>query len=372
VDDPKVAAEEILRGLEEKGGLLKNTVGIVHCYPDFVETGALRAVCEALPFDTAGVTTMSLSAPGIVSTIGLTVSALTSDDVMFSSGVSESTRGDMQSAVGGLCKRVVSKLPGEPKLLLAYVPFLMSTGGDEFLAEIDKHTGGLPVFGTLPISDEEDYSNSLTIYNGVAYEDALVLIGLAGDVEPAFLCTSVHTDSILSPEGVVTMSDRNILGEINSMPVEDYFESIGLSERGHLEALVSTPFLAELPDGSTVTRCCFGSDGGGGAVLGGNIPEGARLNFAVLSPNDVISTTSAMVKKALAGHRDGGALMYSCCARNWSLGINATAEHEAVADIAGDDMPWTMAYSGGELFPQQHADGFFNRMQNSSMIVCLL
>ena len=51
VDDDKLAVEQIKSQLGLEGGLLRNTVGIVACHYEFVLSGILKAICEALPFD---------------------------------------------------------------------------------------------------------------------------------------------------------------------------------------------------------------------------------------------------------------------------------------------------------------------------------
>ena len=54
VDDVEAAVSEILEQLKPGFGLLKNSIGILACYADFVSSGAVRKICAALPFDVVG------------------------------------------------------------------------------------------------------------------------------------------------------------------------------------------------------------------------------------------------------------------------------------------------------------------------------
>ena len=88
IDDPGVALAQIERHLAGKS-LLRNSVGIIHCYEDSLESGAVRTICDALPFDVIGCTVVGAAVAGAGSPYLLTLSVLTSDDIAFAAGASE-------------------------------------------------------------------------------------------------------------------------------------------------------------------------------------------------------------------------------------------------------------------------------------------
>ncbi|MDR2631910.1 MAG: hypothetical protein LBC60_13410 [Spirochaetaceae bacterium] len=52
IDDRNAVVREIQNQLYRQGALLKNTVGLLLCYLDFIISGTVEAICKALPFDT--------------------------------------------------------------------------------------------------------------------------------------------------------------------------------------------------------------------------------------------------------------------------------------------------------------------------------
>ncbi|MDR0708495.1 MAG: hypothetical protein LBF77_00330, partial [Spirochaetaceae bacterium] len=88
VDDIDAAVQDILDKLDLNNQALKYSVGLVHCYYEFLDSGVVRELASKLPFDLAGITTVSLSVPGFINDFGLTVSVLTSNDVEFAADIS--------------------------------------------------------------------------------------------------------------------------------------------------------------------------------------------------------------------------------------------------------------------------------------------
>ena len=61
IDDHNMAAEEIVSKLNFETDLLANSIGIISCHYEFVLSGVAKAVCDALPFDVAGIVSSPLS-----------------------------------------------------------------------------------------------------------------------------------------------------------------------------------------------------------------------------------------------------------------------------------------------------------------------
>ncbi|GHV36928.1 hypothetical protein FACS1894187_12480 [Synergistales bacterium] len=380
VDDVEFAVSDVLKKLNIEGGLKKNTIGILYCYPDFIGSGVVKALCAQLPFDVIGFTSMSFSAPGIMTTIGLIVSVLTSDDVYFTAGISPSVTEDMPRALGEVydrvvrCAKIPASFPKKPAMLMTFPPFLSGiVGGDEFVTCLDGLSDGIPIFGAQPVSNQPGSSNSRVIYNGEAYKSSLCLAAFYGDVNPIFACVSVLEENMLKPVATVTGSDKSVLLSINGISAEEYVVSVGLAKKDKLDSLISTPFVAEGEDGSKLTRTCICGDGKGGLVLSGNIPVGSKLGFTSMGPADIVKSTGDKLREVMRTAAGKNILVYSCAARGWLLDMNNMAEHEAVSDIIGDKALYQMTYAGGEIFPQQlSGDKIVNHFQNDTVIICIL
>jgi hypothetical protein len=371
IDDVEFAVSEILEQLD-LDGLLSSSVGIVHCYSDFVESGVVAALGERLPFDIVGGTTLSVSTPGGMGQMALGITVMTSDDVRFTAGVSRPIEDDLDGPLSELCESLIGAQAEKPSLLIPFTPFLLNIGGDEFIAKIDELSGGLPAFGTLSISHESDYSKIYTFYKGESFPASLVLLTLTGEVKPEFFSVSVSDDNILTQKAVITGVNRNVLQTVNGMPTVKYLESIGLSAGGDVSGLVAMPFIVYLEDGSTLVRACVAADGEN-AILCGAVPEGSTLALATMGFEDVVGSTSEKVAEAFSLAKGRGLLMYSCAGRNWTLGMKRLAEHEAAAACIQGAAPYPFAYSGGEIFPERLADGHtVNHLQNDSLIICVL
>jgi hypothetical protein len=184
IDDVEAAISEILAQLNLQNRLLKNSVGILHCYYEFLESGMVRGLCARLPFDVVGATTMSLSAMGDMS---LSVTVLTSGDIQFVTVISE------------------------------------------------------------------------------------------------------------------------------------------------------------------------------------------ELNFSFMEPEAILNSTWEKLKEYLPVAQGRNLLLYSCCARNWALGMKGIEEHAKAGEILGNAIPYQCVYSGGEIFPSFLEDcKIVNHLQNFSLIACVL
>jgi hypothetical protein len=373
VDDAELAVSELLEQLDLDHRLLANSVGIVHCYSDFIESELLQSLNEAVPFDLVGCTTLSVSMPNAMGQMALMLTVLTSDDIQFVTGVSDPIEDDMSGPVTALYERLVSGLPRKPAMLTPFIPFMLTIGGDEFIEKIDELSGGIPAFGTLAISNEPDFSQIYTIYNGDSYATSLVFLAFVGDLNPIFFSASVADENILKQKAIVTSANRNILETVNNMPTADYLESIGLAKDGDSSGLVSMPLIVTLEDGSQLIRACVSFSENRGVILCGAIPVNSTLALSTMSTDDVTRSTKDKIAEAMKAAEGKNMMMYSCAGRRWALGIDGMAEHKAVTECTGDAFPYFFIYSGGEIFPERFADGkIVNHLQNDSVIICVL
>ncbi|MDR1143620.1 MAG: FIST C-terminal domain-containing protein [Spirochaetaceae bacterium] len=372
IDDVDAAVSELLGQLDLDHNRLTNSLGIIHCYSDFVDSGVFRALSEKLPFDTLGSTTISASSSAGLSQTGLSLTVLTSGDMRFVSGVSAPVVDSVDAPLTELYNRITAGLSEKPAMLMPFVPFLLNVGGDEFVEKLDALSGGIPAFGTLSISNEPDYSRSYTFYNGEFYLASMALAVIVGNAAPEFLSVSVNEENILKQKAVITGVNRNILQTVNNIPAVNYLESIGIVKNGDVSGLQSMPFIVYLEDGSLLIRACIGGTGDGSLILCGAVPLNSSVALATMGFEDVISSTEAKITEARAAAKGRGILMYSCAGRNWCLGMQPLAEHEKVKECLGNS-PYHFVYSGGEILPSRLGDGrVVNHLQNDSLIICIL
>jgi hypothetical protein len=372
IDQVDLAVSELLGQLDLDHNRLTNSLGIIHCYSEFVDSGVVKALSEKLSFDTLGCTTMSASTSSGMSQMGLTITVLTSDDVKFASGVSGPITDSVDAPLTELYHRISAGLQEKPVILMPFVPFLFTVGGDEFVEKLDALSGGIPVFGTMAISNEPDFSRTSTFYNGESYPASMALAAIGAGAEPEFLSVSLDEENILKQKAIVTGTNRNILQTINNMPAVKYLETIGLAKDGDVGGIASMPFIIYLEDGSILIRACFGATKEGALILGGSVPVNAALSLGTMGTEDVLSSTASKVTEALKAANGRGLLMYSCGGRKLALGVQTLAEHEKVKECLGDT-PYHFVYSGGEIFPSRLSNGrVVNHLQNNSLIICIL
>jgi hypothetical protein len=379
IDDVNLAISEI-SGQLGKHKLKKNSIGILHCYHEFIDSGVVKALSEELPFDIIGTTVPYACLPGKASSMGLMLNIFTGDDVNFFTGISDPIDGgNLIPSTEKLCADIGAKLKDDEKLplLMAFGPFMhvLQINGDDFVDTISGFFPDSPIFGAFSQSEEIDFSKSNVLYNGKNYGNAAALIAFTGNIEPSFLTISVPEENILGELAVVTKSKGNIINTINEMSVRDYVTSIGLLKpNDDMAALYATPMIATLKDGSTIVRVCIGGDGQGGAIMGGHVPVGAKIGVTMLELSDTVSTSDEIAKKAKGVSNGRNIIVYSCIARLEFLGTKQRElEAKTMCDIIGDSASFFLAYSGGEIFPERLPSGkFANHLQNYSLVVCIL
>jgi hypothetical protein len=379
IDDVEAAVAEIKEQLDAQDELLSNSIGLVSCYYDFIESGVIAALKDALPFEFIGGTTIGTAAPGGGEPDDLVILVLTSDDVSFVTGLTEPILSEDEDVITRGYAAAASKADaeGKPALMLSYAPLLMNVGGDFFVNALSKTSGNVPNFGTIVVDDTIDYRNSSVVFNGEAYKDRLALILLYGEVKPRFYLASLSKEKIFREKGVVTSSVGNQLKTINNISVEDYLLSLGLTkgENGAITGVNSYPFIVDYGDGATpVVRIMFAITPEGYAVCGGDIPEGAILSVGSIDGNEVVKATGDRLREIAADGKPDVILIFSCIGRYFSLGYDNDRETAAVKkslDAAG--VPFSMTYSGGEICPTYTTEGaktMTNRFHNDTFAAC--
>ncbi len=374
IDDEEDAVAEILDQLQLEQGLRANTVGIINCFSDAVDTGVMQAVSRSLPFDTVGFTSSGMASGHQTATIMLTVSVLTSDDVCFATVGTESLMEEQITPVSKAYQEGLEKLNvDKADLILAYAPMIHHVGGELLLQTLDQVCQGTPVFGSIAADHTELHDTCKIFCNGVASDTSMCFILMSGAVQPHFIVETLPDEKVQKQKAIITKSDNNIIYEVNDMPFLEYMKTLGLSEGEGIEGAASIPIIVDYKDGTRpVARVIFTILEGGGAVCGGAMPENATLAIGSLDYEDILSTARIKVAEIAALKGYGGALLYPCLARAFVLGAEMEAELDIIRDALDGVIPYQAAYSGGEMCPLYlSGGGTVNRFHNFTFTACL-
>ena len=369
IDDEVAAVEEILAALKPEQNLLRNSIGVVSYFPEFEETGVLKAICDALPFDCVGTTTCICSSDNQTDQVIFTIAVLTSDDCEFETAVlpiTERYEESISSTLSPLLGR-----PDKPALILSFFPLINTVSGDMILAAIDRTTGGIPLFGTTAIDHTTDYSAAKTMHNGKGYREAAVLGLIHGAPNFSFEIASLDESKIRNQKAIITESDGSILTGVNGKSALEYLEEIGVTEQDLSTGLGILPLVVDHMDGTKpVARAVFTLTPDGHAVCGGAMPVGATLAMGRVNKDDVMNTTERALKPFV---KEGSHIFsYSCMARYLALGVDYAAEAEMVSGIAGGTQ-YLFACSGAEICPLPDSSGKLkNFFHNFTIVFCRL
>ena len=373
LDEPETAVSEILDQLDLEKNALKNSAGFLTCSYDFIESGIVKAICEALPFDVVGCTTLINANNNEADSMLLCLTVLTADDCQFTSVITGSFNENFEGVVGEAVSEIESGLVQSAKMALAFMPLLYGVAGEVTLNALDKALNGVPIFGTTACdADMVAYSNSYIIYNGECFRDCMSFLLISGNVLPRFVVTSTSEQNIKKQQAVITASEGSLLKEVNNMPVKDYFDSIGLITGEGLEGINSIPFVVDYNDGTQpVARAIYGLNENGFAVCGGLMPEGSILSIGLMDIEDILFTAEKSTEYFIDNNALNGIILFPCVGRNLVLVADPLAEINVVKTLIGDKVPWHLAYSGGESCPVYTKDGQpVNRFHNYTFIGC--
>jgi hypothetical protein len=373
IDDSAAAVEEIQAQIRKGPGFLKNTVGILACHYEFVLSGTAKAICESLPFDTAGTISSVQATNDTRGVLLFTMLILTSDDVEFKTALSPSLRTES----GKMIEETYAGVSGgeRPALVFAFAPFMMENSGDAYVDTISRISGGAPCFGTLAVDDTSDFRECYMVYKGEHYRDRMSMILFYGKINPRFYLASVSEDKLLNRTALITSSEGHILKEVNGRPVVEFFENLGLTKASETSyAMTSLPFMLDYGDGTPMVSKVFISlNEQKHAICAGAMPEGSTLYIGVFDKRDVLLTSGKLIGQALEETEDPSVILgYSCISRSMCLGSDIFAEMDLLRGEIAGKVPAMLAYSGGEICPTRiNAASAINRFHNNTIILCI-
>jgi len=387
IDDMEQAVSDLASQLREKLSLLRNSVGIVQCDPEFVEAGIMPLLHDALGIDMVGGTTVSVATNDIIGNHIFSLMVLTSDDVEFYTGHTNGVLEDCDAAIErAMCPGLdAAKLPLGLALIFPTVADSERMPGDCYVEATMRVCGDVPVFGTLSVDDTlQDFDRSMSVHNSEAFARETTFVLMFGDVKPKFFVATVpRYDDATFSNVVITKSDDNIVQEINNMTTVKFFESVGMADDGALKPgvrLLAYTVTHSGKDGvsRSFVRALSDVDENGHGLFRGKVPVGSTLTVESPGADDILDATIRVMQQIAQVDDAQAVLIYSCIVRQLLVGADTLKELAHVKDTLQSNVPFVASYSGGEIGPigcgcdRGRCDKSINAFHNYSLIACVL
>ncbi|MCL2873469.1 MAG: FIST C-terminal domain-containing protein [Defluviitaleaceae bacterium] len=377
IDNPEAAFKEIKAQLDERITLQENSIGIIMCHPEFVNSDTLRYVCDHMLFEVVGITTPSQAVNNTTDEMILTVFVITSDDCQFKIGLAEGLDENITEPIKTAMEKTALKNCGYPALVLIFPPLILKYSGDSYVKAMQEFIPGIPIFGSIAIDDTLDFDLAETIYNGETYKNAMPFILCYGDINPRFIIGTFPEENALPYKGEITKSQGSLVHEINDMNALKYFESKGLVNNGILsDSFNLMPFVInhEKRTGYSVIRGLAMFTDDGTAVFRGDIDEGSEFSMLTYEFKDVLSTTQQKIELLNDLPDVNGALIFSCIGRRMMImSTDPIIELDTVRDVIRPEIPFIASHVGGEICPLLVNDGVWaNKYHNYSLIILVI
>ncbi|MDR1486801.1 MAG: hypothetical protein LBT62_02230 [Deltaproteobacteria bacterium] len=352
VDEVDIAIIDIMEQLKLDSNLLTNSIGIIFCNIDSLAPSTLNALCKRFPFDVTGFNSpISLSSALTADHSFLTVAVLTSDDVVFSCGLSKSLSNETREPMFELYDRLAGQLNNPPRLAFLFGPTQNIIPANHVLKDLVEAAGECPVFGGAAIDYFTEAQKPFVIYNGQTYEDRASVILFDGDINPKFSFFPIVEKRGLKNRAIINEVEGKVIKQINAMPALDYFDQLGLAVSGRLDIAKPIPlFIADASAMAATPAVIVGQTPEGHIICSFEIEKNSFLGLGIFEESQVLATINELVEE-LKWEKFDFCWVVSCITRNFALGLNHLAEFDAIRKGLGDMLPFVVAYSGGEACP---------------------
>ena len=393
LDDIASGTDELARATKENLQLARNSFGLMFCDSDVDHAKFASELARKLGVPVVGysATAMLCDGEGLCDTAAI-LTTVTSDDVNFSIATSEPiTIDNVAAQIASTYDRAKASLEGEPKLILAFPPYLLGIMLDIYPRELERVSGGLPVFGGLPAHD--DMQGRTAVYCGdSASNDRMTLLLMSGNVKPVMTVKN-SLGALANLKRTVTEAKGSVVYKVGDDSFVEFLRRFGLDVEKLANpdektiSFTTYPLLIENtarenPDGISVVRTLHGVDlekGTGTAI--GEVPQGSVISVGILQPKDIEKSSYDSIRdlteKMAAGKAEGyeysTVFAISCVARYYVMANKNTLE----ADILRKELPPGLSMSGyysfGEICPTSVRSGkAMNAAHNESLVLLAL
>lgn len=373
IDEIDEAISEIKSQLD-LNALKKNTGGIIFCHLDFVDSGVVAALCAAMPFPIIGMTSMASADAHGYSLFDLTLTVLTSDEVTFTVGMTDSIdHGNYVAETDRLYRQARAEAGSDPAMIFSFMPYIRDVAGYEVVAAMDAACHAIPLWGSITSSIDFKYETVYTICNGKALRAGLSMMLINGPVEPKFIVSSLPERNIASNRAIITKSEGAILREINDTPILEYLANIGLVITK--ENITTTPLMVYY-DGATepVALGFYTLFEDGSVLTGGEMPVGTSFSLGNIDAQGIFESAENGLTQIAALEDRQATLLLPCITRYIMLSPDQERELRLIDEkLKNSGHPYMMGYSGGEICPMLGPDGKrHNRFHNYTFCACVL
>ena len=383
IDNSQKAVEEIIEQLNPEKNKLKNTIGIIYFYYEFVETGTYQAIVDAMPFEVVGCLSSYVEASGQYGDVALSVTMITGDDVHFSVRTLDDpeakTHEQIVDEVTQICKDFC--VQGKPKLVMPFMTLQQNFSGDSLAATVNALPESFPLFGTISFNMENTTGPHFVSGNGKISSNMHVFVAFYGDFEPKFRVTSSFVfDDSFGDSVEITEAEDTVLKKVNGIPALQHLKRQGMITSDNIVTgaygIWAIPAILTFPDGTRVVRSFVGVVEGTEHIHStGEMSVGAKIKFANLDGEKTLASATKLFKE-LCDTKENGVIAYSCAARAWSLGTKFSGEMQKVAECVNEfnpSMNYSLTYSGGEICPVIDNSGkLVNVLHNCTLVSCVL
>ncbi|MDR1312747.1 MAG: FIST C-terminal domain-containing protein [Deltaproteobacteria bacterium] len=374
LENPEAALRELQDGIGKAGGLRTHSVGILQCPSDFLLAGFASFLAEHLDFDFLGSTTSISSTETSSKPSQLAMMILSSDEVRFRAGLTESLsppkgadwndaeiRRHLDRSFLNLYRELTRGFTALPSLAVPFIPWIPGYS-DQLVGRVmfGPHEG-LSFFGSKAVDlyHTKRQTVPMVVYNQETSSDQAALLLCEAGLNPRFFLANLLKENINRRKAIITKSSRNTLYEVNDRPVMEFLTEQGLDDKNLPVTLAATPLVLFARDQSTHhPRVFVDRLRDGGLRFSGGMPEGMSVALAVLDSGTIVETASALFEKVAREPDVKGALFFSCLSRHVNLGWDEMREVKLLEQAwEGNPAPWLFAYSGGEICPKVLEDG---------------
>lgn len=248
---------------------------------------------------------------------------------------------------------------GTPPDLLLVFPDVLTINATRFLRGIQSVLGkNAPVLGGAP-ADAAKFERTWMIYGKEVLDHGAVALAIFGPIELKTAAASGYLP-VSVPLVVTRVENGNVLLALDGKPaVSVYLDFLGPRREEMPAVTVEYPLGVMPSEGaaeSTVTnlvRAVFRVDQERNAlVLGGDIPERARVRILSAARSDVLSGTRAATEALVARSPSPDLVfMFNCMSRKVILGPRYKEEIAVAESILPASIPRFGFYTFGELSP---------------------
>jgi hypothetical protein len=373
VDDAFAGASELTSRTLEKLELRTNSLALLFSDPDASHRELLAAIRSKINIPVVGVSAMSMisSERGLVDMAAIMVT-LTSDDVSFSVAHTDPiTRENASEQLRGAYGRALDALAGSrPVMAILFPPYIRDVMLDTYPRELERASGGLPIFGGVPSCDGR-YGHAAIYCGDAVYNNRACLVLIGGEAKPVFTVKN-RLGLLVDIKRTVTSSKENIIYRVGDQTFVEFLTQLGLDVKriaaasDASESFNAYPLLVKMPDDESdddlsIIRAVNGVDLETGAGIAiGEVPEGSIISPGIVKLDDIRRTAQSNISELIDKMKENETRGYeysqffaiSCLGRYYALGGKKSSEAAVLLEGLPPGVPMVGFYGYGEICPK--------------------